>query len=788
MRLPIAWLRDYVEPGIDSDAIAERFAQLGFPVENIERRPKLSGVVVGRLAKVEKHPNADRLSLCSVDVGSGTPLTIATAATNVAEGNVVPVATIGAELVGLTIAPREMRGVASQGMLCSAAELGLPAEWFEDGILQLETTLSPGADFVELFRLNDDVLEVEVTANRVDALSVFGLARELAAALGKPLVEPELAVPPSGAPDDGIAVVLESPDCRAFVAQRFSNARVRPAPFWMRVRLALAGQRPIDNLVDISNFVMFETAQPLHFYDYERIAGKRLIARDARAGEKLRTLDGEERALDPSVLVIADEREAQGVAGIKGGAASEISPSTNEVVLEAATFSGPRIRRTGLALGLRTEASTRHEKGLPPALARFAAARAAKLMADEGAVPHAPVIAGAAPADAAPIQLAVERVRTLLGIELDAATIERALRSLGFAVSHEQGSDAFDVRPPFWRNDVRIPEDIVEEVGRIVGYDRIAALQPPVFAQDVSSKAYEDEKRTARALAGAGYREAVTFALQPASVHELYERAGVTLAAPPVEIENPLSEDQRFLRFSLLPGLLALVAKYESYGELRYFEIGHVFEGAPEPFETAMACWLLATPAVDEPAWRDAGFLSFKGDSLAIARTLAGRAGTVVSAHLAGLHPGKTASVLIDGNDVATIGAVDPRVLAAYGIEGRVYAGFLRLANVPEYRVPRYRAPSRFPSIERDLALIVAPDIPAMDIEHAIRAGGNGILAGVRVFDEYRGPQIEGGKKSIAVRIVLQRDDATLTDAEADERIKTILASLAERCDARIRS
>jgi phenylalanyl-tRNA synthetase beta chain len=276
--------------------------------------------------------------------------------------------------------------------------------------------------------------------------------------------------------------------------------------------------------------------------------------------------------------------------------------------------------------------------------------------------------------------------------------------------------------------------------------------------------------------------------LQPASVRDLYARAGVAPASPPVEIRNPLSEDQRFMRFSLLPGLLALVAKYESYGELRYFEIGHVFEGAPDPFETAMACWLLALPALDEPAWRDSGFLTFKGDSLAIARTLAGHAGTVVSAQFASLHPGKTASVLVDGNDVATIGAVDPRLLAAYGIESRVYAGFLRLTALPAYRVPRFRAPSRFPAIERDLALIVPPDIPAMDIEHAIRAGGDGILAGVRVFDEYRGPQIEAGKKSVAVRVVLQRDDATLTDAEADERIKTILASLAERCDARIRS
>ena len=793
MRVPIGWLRDYVDIELTSDEIADRFAQLGFPVESIERHTQLSGVVSGKLVSVEKHPNADRLQVCKVDIGGGETLTIATAATNVAEGQIVPVAKIGAQLVGMTIAPREMRGVASAGMLCSAGELGLNAEWFEDGILQLDAGTAPGRDVVAEFHLNDDVLDVEVTSNRVDAMSMLGLARELAAATGKTVREPETTTRVAE-PADAI-VTIESPDCRRFVAQRFSAARVTTGPFWMRVRLALAGQRPIDNLVDISNFVMFETAQPLHFYDFQGLAGGEIIVRDARPGEVLRTLDGTERKLDGSELVIADELDVQGLAGLMGGARSEVKPNTHELLLEAATFSGPRVRRMALALGMRTEASSRHEKGLPPALSSLGAARAAHLLEREGATVHPPIAFGPPLAKPAPIRLVLSDVPKILGIELTGSEVERALHSLGFTLENAERqaqigelSNVVEILPPYWRNDVSIKEDVIEEVGRVVGYDRIPAVQPPVFVQDISSKAFHDEHRIAHSLASLGYRETVNFALQPASIAERYARAGIPPGGPVVEIINPLSEDQRYLRFSLLPGLLALAARFARGEELRLFELGHVFEGAPDPFETAMAAWMLVTPNGSEPDWRDPGFLRFKGDSEALLRLLTGRDGETVTSQYDALHPGRTGRVLIDGRDVASIGAVDPRLLGEFGIDARVYAGFMRIADLPAFVVPRFKAPSRFPAIERDLALIVSKEIPAMDVAHAVREGGDGVLAGVQVFDEYRGPQIEADKKSIAVRIVLQRDDATLTDAEADAHIRTILATLEERCGARIRA
>ena len=790
MKLPIAWLRDYLAIDLPTDDIAARLATLGFPVDDIVRRPKLSGVRIGRLTRVEKHPDADRLQVCTVDIGSNRALTIATAATNVAAGQVVPVAIIGAELVGLTIAPRKMRGIDSEGMLCSAEELGLEGAWFEDGIMQLETTLPVGADFIETFRLNDDVLDVEITANRVDAMSIVGLARELAASLGIAIVEPALATVAPTVTNDAHAVTvsIESADCKRFVGQRFSGVSVAPAPFWMRVRLALAGQRPINSLVDVSNFVMFETAQPLHFYDAARIAGGSLVARDAYPGESMRTLDEAERTLDPRFLVIADAKEPQGIAGLKGGATSEVTAATTEILVEAATFSGPRVRRMSVALGLRTEASTRHEKGLPLGLADWATARTAYLLESLGATAHVPFAIGAPIEAPAAITISLRRIEALLGTSVTSLEATAALEHLGFTVEASFDALLLDVVAPFWRGDIRIAEDVVEEIARIVGYDRIEAVMPPVFDHAVPSRAYRDERRVAHALAALGYREAISLSLQPATIAQAYARASVALPGDILEIRNPLSEDQRYLRFSLVPALIALAAKFRGDGAYRAFEIGRVFADAAEPNETSGVAWLLTLPRGEDPTWRDAGFLQFKGESEALLRDLCGHIPATVTTTLAGWHPGKTASLTIDGKVAATIGALDPRLLAVFDLDARVYAGWMRFDDLPAYRVPSYRAPSKFPAVGRDLALVVAPEIRAKEIEHVVRDASKSAIVDVVVFDEYRGSQIADGRKSIAVRVVFQRDDATLTDADADAEVVAILDRLRDRCGATIRS
>ena len=563
----------------------------------------------------------------------------------------------------------------------------------------------------------------------------------------------------------------------------------------MRFRLALAGQRPINNLVDISNFVMLETGQPLHFYDFDRLAEGRLIVRSALPHEKMTTLDGEVRELNASDLVIADPDRVQCLAGLRGARESEVTEQTHDLLLEAASFSGPRIRRMSIAHGLRTDASSRHEKGIPLALGEIGAARAAHLLQLEGAAASVPVAVGAQIERPPAIAVTAAQVRALLGMLVDDDEIELALRGLGFDVARQ--GDAFIATPPPWRSDLRIREDLIEEIGRIAGYDRIAGDLPPVFEQSVSSELYRNETRLAHAMLAAGYREAVTLALQPAQPRDRYVAAGTPLPGALVEIANPLSEDQRYMRFSLLPSLLGLVERFAKAEPLRLFEIGHVFFETGEcllrqpdakAFETAMVAWILAKPKADEPQWRDGGFLEFKSDSLGILRALAGRDAECVTGQAAELHPGKSASLLIDGTDVATIGAVDPRLLAAYDIESAVYAGLARVHDLPAYRVPRYIAASRYPGVERDLAIVVAPEIPAMDIENAVRMGVDGIVASVGVFDEYRGPQIEAGKKSIAVRVLLQRHDTTLTDAEADGYIAAILQSLQERCGAKLRT
>lgn len=787
MRVPIGWLREFVDLPADATAIADRLAMLGFPVDAIETRPVITGVVVGRILELEKHPNADRLQVARVDVGSDRPLTIATAATNVAAGQVIAVATIGAQLPELTIAPRTMRGVASEGMMISAGELALPAEWFEDGILQLEPYREPGSDVVALFSLADPVLDVEITSNRVDAMSMIGLARELAASYGTPLRLPSFENPGQREepPDEAPSVAIESPDCTRFVAQRFDGITVGPAPAWMRVRLALAGQRPIDNVVDVSNYVMLETGQPLHFYDAARIGGTTLVVRDAHDGEKLVTLDGAERTLTAQMLVIANRERALGLAGLMGGAESEVRDSTSAIVLEAANFNGTRIRRAGKALGLRSEAAARHEKTLAPALADTGAARAAQLLCALGATAYRPHAFGAPPAAAAPIPLSARDVGRLLGLTLPPERIAAHLTALGCEVVSRAGG-TLEVVPPPWRRDLLIPADLVEEVARMEGYDAIVAAVPSTPVHAISSAPFDRENDLARALAALGYREVITHSLHGRQALDTAARAGLTFE-PPVEVLNPLSEDQRFLRASLADGLIAYLAGLGA--PARVFEIGNVFarDGDAVVERTSLAFAFAAEP-VEEPEWHDAHFLRLKGDAEALLRGATGRTPESRQYSAPGLHPGKTAALTIDGNDVAVLGKLDPRLAAAFDLRLAVYLAALDLGRLPEPALPRYRPPSRFPGTYRDLALTVALDVTAAAVERTIERALGALCTDARAFDEYRGPQVGEGKKSLAVRVALQKFDATITDEDADEAIARALQTLRDELGAEIRT
>ncbi|HET9393936.1 MAG TPA: phenylalanine--tRNA ligase subunit beta [Candidatus Rubrimentiphilum sp.] len=776
MRVPLGWLREYVELPADPHAVVKMLAELGFPVAGIEMRPVITGVVAGRIAELGKHPNADRLQVGQIEIGDGKPLTIATAATNVEAGQTIAVATIGARLPQLTIERRKMRGLESEGMMISADELALPAEWFEDGILQFEKTLQPGTDVVEYYRLGEAVLDVEVTSNRVDAMSVIGLARELAAFQGLPLRLPNFDNPGAKAGGPKPDVTLESPDCRRFVAQLFGNVHAGISPAWMRIRLALAGQRPINQLVDVSNYVMLETGQPLHFYDAAKIPHHHLIVRDARAGEPFTALDGSQHELSPQALVIASETGPECLAGLMGAKSSEVTGSTRELLLESANFNGARIRRTAVQLGFRTEAGSRHEKSLAPMLTELGAARAAQLLTEFGAQAHQPVAFGEQLSPAPPIDVEQRDIKRLLGFELTAQEIREYLDRLGFEVQL-QGESKLRVIPPPWRKDVSVSADVIEEVARIAGYERIVAEIPPVRSHEIASTDYLREREIGATLADLGYREIVTYSLHGPQVFEKLRRAGVEPPAP-VEVLNPLSEEQRYLRNSLEPAMLSYLARIDA--PMRVFEVGRLFYAEDrQPLETPAVLFGFSAEPLDEPAWRDTHFLQAKGDCEEFLRTLTGRERFETAAdERPGYHPGKTGAILLDGKEVAVVGQVDPRMQRAFGVRLPVYLCCVHINDVPAYDIPQFKPPSKFPSTYRDLALVCELDLPAQRLEAALRTATGPLCTSVKTFDEYRGPQIAQDKKSLAIRVTLQKSDATITDAEADAAVGQAVTAL----------
>ncbi len=773
MFIPLSWLREYTDLPAASQEVADRLAMLGFPVAHIVKRPHITNVVVGRIRAIERHPNADRLQVCTIDAGDGAQLTIVTAATNVAAGQIVPVAKLGAKLPQTTIERRTMRGIASEGMLCSPDELALPPEWFEaDGIMQLDDSLPLGGDAVTLLGLADDVLDVEITSNRVDAMCAIGLARELAASYQLPLRLPSFENP-GGEVSLRARVEIESDDCLRFVAQRFENVRVGTGPARVRVRLALCGIRPINSVVDVSNYVLLETGEPLHVYDAAQVRGGTLIVRDARQGERLVTLDGAERTLGPSALVIADAEGPLGLAGVMGGERSEVNDATSSILLEAAIFAGARVRRTAQLFSLRTEASMRHEKSLAPALAEIGAARAAHMLLALGAHAGVPQVAGSARVQHQAIALMTGEVERLLGLRVSAQRITDDLVALGCTIA--QRPEELSVTPPPWRNDLANDADLVEEVARMEGYDAIEAAMPPIAAPEISSREYDVERDAAFTMRALGYHEVIT--------HSLQASAGPHAVA----LRNPLSDEQRFLRTDLAPALFARLARIGR--PYRLFEIGHVFsreEGIV--IEVPLLAFAFTTEPNDEPPWRDREFLRCKGDARELLCALTGRCPVVQRAERPGFHPGKCAVVLVDSVEAGAVGRADPRVERASGSSLPLYLAAVRLDRLPERALPHYRPASRYPSTYRDLALLVGAEVSAQSVEAATAQAIGDICTAVRVFDEYRGPQVQPGAKSLALRATMQRFDGTITDEEADAAVTRAVDALQKQLGATIRT
>ncbi|HEX4775889.1 MAG TPA: phenylalanine--tRNA ligase subunit beta, partial [Acidimicrobiia bacterium] len=768
--------------------IVDACNQLGLVVDAVDEPGReIGGVNVARVLAVNPHPNADKLTLVDVELGGGATTTVVCGAKNLSPGDVIPYAGSGARLPGgITLERRKIRGVVSDGMLCSARELGLGDD--HSGILHLDRDAPLGVDVRELLGLDDVVLDLDVTPNRPDAMSIVGVARDLAAYFNTTLLVP---TPPASEVDGdvrGITLAVEAPDrCPRYVA-RVATVTLGPSPRWMQRRLTLAGMRPISNVVDVTNYVLLELGQPLHAFDLDRLAGRGIVVRLAAGGETMTTLDGVERALQPDDLLICDaQRGPQAIAGIMGGGSSEVTDTTREVLLESAYFDPVGIGRTSKRLGLRTESSARFERGVDPNGVLRAADRAIELLVDVASAERA---AGArdeypVPIEPRRITIRTARVNALLGTELSDDEISEALVPLGIELEGS-GATRTAVTPTF-RPDLEREVDLVEEVARRVGYNSIARHVPSSgdHAGGLTTR-QRDRRLVVDVLVGMGYDEAYTIPLlAPADL----ARAGL----PPegVELENPLRAEESLLRPSLLPGLLGAAAFNAGHGQndLALFEVGHVFlppvgEG-PLPDERDRVAILLSGVHRRRPHEPDRPVDAF--DAVDVWCELVS-ALHVADARLEpgewpSLHPARTAVAYVDGAPIGGLGEVDPDVVARSSLEGPVVAMELELdALLDASRARRtLRRVSRYPASSVDLAFVVDEAVPAGHIRATLGRAAGDLLESVELFDVFRSDAIGAGRKSLTWALRFRAPDRTLTDAD--------VAAVRERCiDAVVRA
>ncbi len=789
MKVLLSWLREFTPiPGeVAPEELGLVMSDLGMAVESMDRLGEgLDGIIVAKVLELKEHPNADRMQIVDVDTGNGEALQICCGAFNMAEGDLVPLATVGTVMPsGMAITRAKKRGEWSNGMLCSPTELNLPGD--SGGILILPESLTPGTPLAEALGIEADVLyDLEINPNRPDAMSVAGVARDIAARLGLPFALPSPAIVcGSTKAADLVSVEIDAPQrCGRFTARVLQGVSVGPSPATIANRLTLLGMRPINNVVDVSNYVMLELGQPSHPYDLGTLAGNGFRVRLAGAGERLTTLDDVERELDVSDLLICDGDDRPiGIAGVMGGANTEISDTTTDVVVEMAWFDRMPVAKTARRLGLRSEASARFERGCDPEVIELAHARFIELLgAAAGTVADGMVDERGELPDRSPIAVRPARVNAVLGSELSPAEMKALLDPIGFTTTLGDGDDPMAVALPSYRLDSDAEIDVIEEVGRLYGYERLGKTMPVSTLSGGLTTRQQERRKIRTILTGLGCSEATPMPfLAPGDL----ERAG--LPGDGITITNPLVAEESVLRTSLLPGLLKAVRHNVNHrnDDIALFEVGHVFQrptdpDAELPDERESVAVIIAGADAREAvvAWRSLC------DGLAI------DGADVANAEMPAMHPTRSAVARVAGDAVGTVGEVDPSVLAAFDIPGRVAwleVDLDRLLAHP-HGAPTYTSVSRFPSSDIDLAFVTAEGISATDIAATIEAAAGDLLGYVRLFDTYRGEGVRDGARSLAYRVRLQATDRTLTDAEVGEIRQQIIDAVQAAYPAELRA